>query len=165
MAAPVGNGMILIRIVDGVRHSFPDRKIEWIMTVWAMGWAAKWFFDPADNFATPSHAWDTLQYLFGSETFFSGLMLLTASARMAALTINGTFHDTVYSRYSPLVRGVTAFLCGMFWLLIWLSVMRTNSQGVVTFWGPIAIDFITAFFVVGESADILRDWRNGPRGG
>jgi hypothetical protein len=157
--------MVFVRIVAGVRHSFPDRKIEWIMGIWAFVWSAKWFFDPADNFVSPTHSWDTLAYLFGQEWIFSGLMMVTGAARLAALTINGTFHDTLYARYSPLVRAATAFFCACCWTLIWFSVMRTNSQGAVTFWAPMAIDLITAYFVVGESADVLRDWRNGSRSG
>lgn len=162
MSPPVGGGMILVRVFDGVKHSFPDRKIEWIMGLWTVIWAAKWFFDPADNFQNAAtHSWDTLAYLFGQEWIFSGLMLLIGCVRVAALTVNGTFHDTLYARYSPLVRAGTAFLCACCWTLIWFSVMRTGLQGVVTFWAPIAIELITAFFVAGESADVLREWRHG----
>lgn len=154
-------GVWFIRIVGGVAHSFPVRWIEWLMGLWALAWALKWLLDPADNFSTPSGAWLGLKYLFGSDTLFSGGMALFGVLRLAALTVNGTFYDTIYARYSPLVRGITAALCGMAWLCIWLSSSASNSQGVVNFCFPMAIEFFTAYFVVTESADVLRNWRNG----
>lgn len=157
----MSNGVWFIRIIDGVRHSFPDRKIEWILGVWAFVWSVKWLLDPVDNFSTATGAWNGLRYLFEYDWLFAGLMCLTGVARLAALTINGTFKETLYARYSPLVRAITGVLCGLFWLAIWLSALSSGGQGSVTFWAPMVIEFLTAVFIVDESADVLREWRNG----
>lgn len=162
----VQQGVWFIRIVDGVRHSFPSRWYEWIMGVWAFAWAARWLFDPTDNFLSSINgqlnpAWAGLQYLFWADWVFAGFMFVFAMARLVALTVNGTFHETWYARYSPLVRGITAALCGICWLSIWLSALASNSQGGVTYWAPVVIEFITAYFVITESADVIREWRNG----
>ena len=62
-------------------------------------------------------------------------------------------------------RWVVAALTGYPLMTVGYALLVPTGRASSIFWGPIAIDFITAFFVVGESADILRDWRNGPRGG
>lgn len=162
----MNRGVWFIKIVDGVRHSFPDRKIEWIMAVWAIFWAAKWILDPADNFNTPSGVWNGLRFYFREEWIFASLMITVGFVRLAALIINGTFHGTWYARYSPIVRAATGTLCGVAWLFIWVSTTATNGQAVVTYIFIVAIEFLTAAFVVDESADVLREWRNGrsPRG-
>lgn len=159
-------GIWFIRIVDGVRHGFPSRRAEWIMGIGALLWAGRWLFDPRDNFISPatgqlSSAWAGLRYLFGADWVFAGGMVAIALARLIALTVNGTFHETWYARWSPVVRGVTAALCGICWLAIWLSSAASDSQGGVTYWLFVAIEFLTAFFVVTESADVFREWRNG----
>lgn len=155
------NGVWFIRIVEGVAHSFPDRKIEWLMGAWALVWSAKWLLDPADNFVSAGGAWEGLRYLFVSDVVFAGGMFLVATARLVALLVNGTFTETLYARYSPLVRAITGALCGFFWLAIWLSALASSGQGSVTFWAPMLIEFLTAIFIVDESADVLREWRNG----
>lgn len=155
------NGVWFIRIIDGVRHSWPDRRLEWVMGVWAIVWSVKWLLDPADNFSTTSGAWEGLRYMFGTDWFFAGGMFICGLLRIVALTVNGTFKNTIYARYSPLVRAITAALCGIAWLAIWLSVGATASQGVVTFWAPVIIEFYLAYLIVDEGADVLREWHNG----
>ena len=154
-----------IRIVDGVWHSFPSRRWEWLFAWAAVGWSARWLFDPIDNFVTVSGAWDGLAALFHYDWLFAGLMFLAGLARLAALTVNGTFTETVYARYSPLVRSITAAICGIFWLLIWLSSIASGGQGLMTFYAFVVVDLGTAWIVIGEGADVLREWRNGRAGG
>lgn len=157
----MAEGVWFIRIVDGIKHGFPLRYIEWIMGVGALVWSMKWLLDPADNFQSVSGAWDGLRFWFHSDTLFSGSMSFVALMRLTALTVNGTFRETVYARYSPIVRGITAMLCGIAWLFILLSTAASGTQGAVTYWMPVAIEFLTAWFVITESADVLRDWRHG----
>lgn len=151
-----------VRIINGVWHTFPDRKIEWIMGLWAFLWSARWLFDPADNFGPPDGLWESLRVLFGADWFFAGMMFICATARLAALTINGTFRDTIYARYSPLVRGITASFCGLFWFAIWMSMTASHLEADMPLaaLAGAAIEFLTAWFVIAEAADVLRDWRH-----
>lgn len=158
-----------IRLFVGVKHGFPYRWHEWVMALGEFLWSGNWLFDNADNFLNAegnvSPAWRGLQYLFGADWVFAGGMFILALARLTALAINGTFYETWYARWSPLVRAATAGLCGVAWFAIWISSAAAKGQGGVTFWILVAIDFFTAFFVINEGADALRDWwRNGRTG-
>ena len=132
------------------------------MAVWAIVWSGNMLRTPEDEFQmTESGAWAGLAYWFGADWIFCTIMCSAGIAQFAALTINGTFHDTVYARYSPLVRAATAFLCCGCWLMVWLSSTAANTQGAVAYWAPALINGIIAYYVGGEFGDTLGKHKNG----
>ena len=159
------NGIWYLRVYAGIVHSFPLRRVEWIMAAFCAAWGAK-LFEPGDNFDTASGSWDGLAYWssgWGGDTGWGVLMVTMAILRVAALVINGTFHDTVYSRYSPLVRAATAFGCSVVWLFVAFSAAAASSQGAITYPFVFFLEASTTYFVVGEFGDVMRAKRRGRR--
>jgi len=161
MQHPDKNFGIYARIVRGVVRHFPLRYLEWIMGVWAVAWGAKLILDPADNFSTTSGSFNILAAIFHADWVFGALMVFFGGWRLVALTVNGTFSNTIYAQYSPVVRGVTSFLCGFGWFLVALSAFPAASLAAFTFPFPFIIEFFTAYYVVAESGDTLRAHRHG----
>jgi hypothetical protein len=104
-AVPFGEPVMFIRIVTGITSHFPERVIEWIMGVTLIWWGSK-LVGPADAWSNPA-AWQGM-LMWMSEDAWGWNCTGLGVARLLALAINGTFADTLYSRFSPLVRGVSA---------------------------------------------------------
>lgn len=155
-------GVWFLRVYHGVRHGFPGRWLEWVMGAFIIVWGAR-LLDSSNSFVTPSHAWDGLAH-WAPDYVWGTAMILVGVLRILALLINGTFRDTLYSQYSPLVRAMSAGLCGSLWLFVELSVASVGTQGSITYAVICIIDFSTSYHVMGEAGDNLRAHRNG-RGG
>jgi hypothetical protein len=151
----------ILRVYHGVRHTFPTRWLEWLMAVLIIVWGGR-LLDGHDSFATPSHAWDGLAY-WAPDYAWGSIMVLVGAARFGALTINGTFNNTIYSQFSPLVRGMSAGVCGILWLFVELSVASVGTQGSITYAAICTIEFFISVFVLGEAGDNLRAHRHGRR--
>jgi hypothetical protein len=157
----MGQNFWVLRVFRGVHHTFPMRWLEWVMTVFIVIWGSR-LLDGQDSFKSSSHAWDGLAY-WAPDWVWGWAMVLTGGARLVALVINGTFNDTIYSQYSPLVRGMSAGVCGIFWLFVELSVASVGTQGSITYAAICTIEFFVSVFVLGEAGDNLRAHRHGRR--
>jgi len=147
------------RVWTGIAHSFPTRYLEWILALTAMMWGAR-LLAPGDIFVST----DLFQLLaFLPDVWWGWMMIAAGTARVIALAINGTFRDTVYSRYSPFARGITAFFSMMFWLAVAVSAIGSPSQGAIMYPAWFVIEALTTYFVFGESGEILGKYRNGGR--
>lgn len=152
-----------LQIWPGVRTHFKPRWIEWVMAIWLIVWGGNMILKPGDDFVTPSGAWNGLRYWFGEDVVFCWIMVLVGILGLVALTINGTFRDTFYARYSPLVRATTSFLGSLMWLAVWLSSLSASTQGAVAYWAPALIEMLTAYYVFGEFGETLRRYHDGRR--
>ena len=146
-----------LRVYDGVRHSFPTRWLEWLMAVYITWWGVSFIGvspDPNPAIAAKS-AWHDLTF-WAPIPIWSLLMILIGVARLLALAINGTFRDTIYSQYSPVVRGACAFLSGVVWAFVALSSLSAGTQSAITYPTVFLIEWFMAWFVFGEAGDNLR---------
>lgn len=136
---------MFLRVVTGVRQHFDDRVVEWAMAFTGMFWG--W------TLAQPSTAWvnesawmgmTRMAALFGvapegAEDFWGLLCMIGGGFWLVALTVNGTFADTAYSRYSPLVRGLAAIGAVFVWWQVVMSVSAAQTSGSGIYPLPLAL--------------------------
>lgn len=117
---------MFLRIVTGVKTHFEARFSEWLAAVSLTFWGNR---IAAESVAfTNPEAWaGLLRYM--PENAWGYLCIAAGTAWLMALTVNGTFANTVYSKYSPTVRGVCAIVSAVIWLQVNLSVFAANSSG------------------------------------
>lgn len=145
----------LLRVYEGVKHSFPMRWLEWVMAGLMVGWGIGFLGIHYDPIAGKGVAWHTL-FFFAPQAVWSVVMASLGVLRLGALTINGTFRDTFYDRFSPIVRGMTAGLCGSVWFIVSLSYLSAGAQSGLTYSAIFIIESFIAYFVLGEAGDNLR---------
>lgn len=114
---------VYARITRGVRDHLYVRRSEWgcaaVITWWGVS-----LLTPGETFAvSPTYA--GLARL-ADEWVWGWFCLTLGLFRLAALTVNGTFRESWYSKYSPHVRAVTAYLTGMVYFLIVYGVAVTG---------------------------------------
>lgn len=119
--------MIIVRqALHGVGAHFRTRAMEWFMTLMLLLWGIGLIAIP-DIFQNPAYA--VLSRALTAQTW-GGVCLAFGLLRFTALFVNGTFKETLYSRYSPMVRAAFSFLsCGI-WLTIALSFYASGVLGL-----------------------------------
>lgn len=129
--------MTFFRIVTGIRSHFEMRFIEWLMGFTLVWWGLRLI---GENDAWSNEAaWIGLtQYL--PENTWGWISIALGLARLIALAINGTFQNTIYSRFSPMVRGITSIASGAMWLLVFLSVNATQTSGGGIYHLPLVLE-------------------------
>lgn len=128
---------MFFRIVTGVRSHFEARVTEWIMGFATVNYGIG--LVGSNDAWTNSLAWaGMLRYM--PENAWGWFCILAGTARLVALALNGTFADTVYSRYSPHVRGITAFASAVFWFMVIMSVSAVASSGSRIYPLPLALE-------------------------
>lgn len=151
-----------LRVYRGVKHSFPMRWLEWVMAGFIIVWGYTFLsvtVDPNPAVAARS-AWHGMTFWLPIWAWGTA-MIAAGTLRLVALAINGTFRDTIYSQYSPLVRGITAGFCGLVWLAVALSSLSAGTQSGITYPCIFIIESFVSYFVLGEAGDNLRAHRNG----
>lgn len=158
---------IYLRITQGVREHLYVRRSEWacatVLTWWAIA------------LLTPGNTFDISPTYVGlrriaSEHFWGLTCASIGGLRLAALTANGTFKGHWYSRYSPYVRAITAYLTAMIFLTVVIGILTgpTSIWPLTTALGTYAtlawLDIATAFGTAKESGWTQRENRGG-RGG
>lgn len=141
-------GLWFLTVYHGVRHTFPMRWLEWLMSFFIIAWG--------DNLLSREGLpqWNGLIHWFPLWAW-GWTMMLAGVLRLIALGVNGTFRNTFYSRYSPLVRGMTAGFCGLLWLSASLSAAALTPFFLFT------IEMFVAYFVIGEAGDMRKQVRHG----
>lgn len=143
---------VYARITRGVRDHLYVRRSEWgcaaVITWWGVALLA-----PGETFTiSPSYA--GLSRL-APEWVWGVICLTLGMFRLAALIINGTFRGSWYSRYSPHVRAVTAYLTGMIYFLIAYGI----AMGGLTF--PLSTGLgaylVLAFLDVGNALGTAKE--------
>lgn len=139
---------MIIQIVTGVRKHFADRLPEWAMAICALIWGLG-VSAPDISFGN-TEAWAGLLRIMPEDAW--GLLAVAiGTARIAALTINGTFYETAYSRYSPHVRAASAMVGTFLWLQVWLSVSVTPNPGRGIYLLPLALEIYSVFHAMRDT--------------
>jgi hypothetical protein len=112
--------MIVIRIVKGIKDHFSIRVAEWGLAVILINWGLRLIFP--DNVFQSDVSFSSMETFF-SETFWAFYCIIVGVLRLLSLTINGTFRNTIYAKYSPLCRGTMASLSCLFWSQILISII------------------------------------------
>lgn len=129
--------MMFLRIVTGIREHFDARVIEWGMGSFILYYGFG-LAGPANGWTVPAAWAGMLQYL--PENGWGLVCIALGVARLLALGINGTFAGTIYSRFSPTVRGICAIASATFWFMVILSVSAVPSIGSRTYLLPLAFE-------------------------
>ena len=153
-----------LKVWPGVRSHFRSRDVEWVMALWLIIWGGNLMLKPGESLVTHTGIWDGLRYWFHADWVVASIMATAGVANLVALTINGTFADTVYSRYSPLVRSITMGIGSLVWLSVWMSAMPANTQGAVVYWVPTLLCGMRGLYAMGEFGATLRRYHDRRRG-
>jgi len=129
--------MIFLRIVAGVRDHFESRFFEWVMGLTLVWWGLR-LVGPEDAWSN-QQAWRNMLDIM-SENAWGWVFILVGVARIIALTVNGTFQDTFYARYSPQVRALTATASAILWFMVEMSVINSSSSGAGIYHLPLIIE-------------------------
>lgn len=134
--------MVFLRVVTGIRDHFESRVPEWAMGIFISIYGAG-LIDPAGGW-TVKAAWLGMTSMM-SQQWWAVACILIGAFRLVALAVNGTFADTVYSRYSPLVRGLAALASATFWFMVVLSLSAVPSVGSRTYLLPLSLEIWCIF--------------------
>jgi hypothetical protein len=133
---------MFIKIVTGVRSHFEARFVEWVMATTLTFWGFNLAGD-SQAWANPT-AWEGMLRIASEETW-GATCLAVGGLWLLALTINGTFGNTWYSRYSPVVRGCMAGAAAMIWFLVYTSVVTAQTSGSGIYPLPLALSIWCVF--------------------
>jgi hypothetical protein len=145
--APVRHRLAsVIRAINGVREHFDTRITEWAMALMLGSWGLN-LLDPAVSFSFAPAAWKNLIAVpfMDNEFKWGWAAIFLGAARTVALILNGTFPGTVYSRYSPNVRALVAFLGALIWFQVAMSVGAVPSPGRLTYLLPLTLEIWCVF--------------------
>jgi hypothetical protein len=133
---PQASPNMFIRVVTGIAEHFDVRFPEWLGAAALIGWGINLMVTPVSW--TNPEAWSLMLSIMPEDTW--GLVCtLSGWFWLLALTINGTFATTAYSRYSPNVRGTCALISASIWFLVLMSVLSANSSGRGIYWLPLVL--------------------------
>lgn len=133
---------MFIRIATGIADHFDDRFPEWISGFGLILWGLNLVLTGV-SWTNPD-AWELMLSIMSEDNW--GLACVTAGVLwLMALTVNGTFAGTVYSRYSPLVRGLCALLAALIWFMVVMSVITAQSSGRGIYPFPLAVSVWCVF--------------------
>lgn len=144
---------MFIRIVTGIRTHFEARVVEWVMGGTLIWWGSK-LVGPNDAWSNPD-AWAGM-LLWMDENTWGWNCIGLGIARLLALGVNGTFADTLYSRFSPVVRGLSAGLSATLWFLVFLSVSAVSTSGSGIYQLPLVLEL---WCVIHAWRDSGRAWK------
>lgn len=140
---------MIVRIFEGITTHFPARRSEWIAAGGMMLWGFLAGRDP--EFFSRSPSYDHMAAMASSQTWAFWTFVIGAG-RWIALTINGSFAATIYSRYSPhtrmLMSGASCFL----WMQLTLGFLGTGSPppGIALYIGAVVTDYLNILSAAGD---------------
>ena len=133
---------MFIRIVTGIAEHLDVRFPEWIGGVALIVWGMNLILTNV-SWTNPD-AWRMMLSILSEDNW--GLVCVGAgSLWLLALTVNGTFAGTAYSRYSPNVRGLCALLSASIWFLVCMSVIAAQTSGRGIYPLPLALSVWCVF--------------------
>lgn len=147
---------MFIRVVTGIQRHFDDRVVEWAMAATAMYWG--WTLaQPGQAWTNPA-TWAGMSRLM-SEDAWGAISMVAGGFWLIALTINGTFASTVYSRVSPYVRCLAALGACFVWGQVLMSVSAVQTSGS----GIYPLPFFLSVWCVRSTLGSLGDERRNGR--
>lgn len=112
--------MLVIRVFKGIQNHFSTRVMEWAFAVIMVNWGIRFLTSDSVLDLFPSFA--NMGFIMTEQNW--GIFCLAVGAlRLLSLVINGTFAGTLYSKYSPHLRGISSALCAFFWCQIVISMI------------------------------------------
>lgn len=133
---------MFIRIVTGIADHFDARFPEWIGAAALILWGTNLIMTDV-SWVNPE-AWQLMLRMTSEDNW--GLICVMAGVLwIMALIINGTFSGTIYSRYSPAVRGICAAVSATIWFLVVMSVLTAQSSGRGIYPLPLALSVWCVF--------------------
>lgn len=133
---------MFIRVVTGIAEHFDVRFPEWLGAGILIWWGGNLVLTPV-SWTNPG-AWSLMLSMLSEDNW--GLVCVAAGCFWAtALTVNGTFADTAYTRFSPNVRGLCALLSAAIWFLAFMSVLTAESSGRGIYILPLAMSVWCVF--------------------
>lgn len=133
---------MFIRIVTGITSHFEARVNEWVMAATSIWYGSK-LIGANVAWSNPD-AWAGMLNWMSEEAWGWNCIGL-GIARLLALAVNGTFSETWYARFSPLVRGVSSILGATFWFLVFLSVNAVATAGSGIYQLPLVLELWCVF--------------------
>ena len=133
---------MFIRVVTGIAEHFDVRFPEWLGAAALILWGLNLVL--TETSWTNPDAWALMLGIMSENNW--GLACVTAGCFwLLALTVNGTFANTAYSRYSPNVRGLCALISASIWFLACISVLAAESSGRGIYPLPLALSVWCVF--------------------
>lgn len=139
---PQASPNMFIRVVTGIAEHLDVRIPEWIGGIGLIIYGLNLVLTPT-SWTNPD-AW-SLMLTITSEDNWGLICCVAGSLWLLALTVNGTFANTAYSRYSPNVRGTCALISAAIWFLVVMSVVAAQSSGRGIYPFPLAISVWCVF--------------------
>lgn len=149
--------MLILRIANGVIDHFPVRRSEWISSFVMIGWGLVLALDGRPLYGNWSYLSISL-----SETAWWGMCISLGVLRLIILTINGTFPQSWYGRWSPHSRIAISLLCTLMWLQLVLAGMKADvwSTGVVAYAGYFVSDMLNTWSSAAEARELDKGRKN-----
>lgn len=115
--------IILGKVYKGIAGHFPIRRVEWLMLIPTFGMATALNIQP-DMFSTSPSFKTVASWM--DESLWAVVVLTCAVVRLAALVVNGTFHQF---RLSPHFRLLASLVGMLFWSQWTLGFITTYLTG------------------------------------
>lgn len=131
--------MIIVKVMKDIHGHWPARKSEWILAAMMFGWGVILFKE--GSVFDGNRAWSEMAQIM-SETSWGILAMVVSAVRLIALTVNGTFSKSWYSRWSPHVRSLCSLLsCGV-WMQIAFGLYMSDAAttGLSVYPGLLVLD-------------------------
>lgn len=142
---------MIVKIFEGVATHFPARRSEWIASVMMMGWGFFVSINPSLFDTSPSYAH---MARMADEPAWAFWAVLVGASRFVALSINGTFHDRWYSKFSPHVRALMSLAACFLWVQLFQGLYGSGTwpPGLAIYAGLAVSDLLNAFSATGDAA-------------
>lgn len=152
--------MIILRISQGIAEHFPARRSEWVLAGMMVVWG--WLLLSPGPIFNQSPAWAMLA-AWAPEYVWGWGAVLIGSFRMVALLINGTFHHSWYSRYSPHVRMLASFLSCFIWLQLTIGLLNAPylTTGLAVYPGLLLLDLMNVVAAASDAGKMDKARKHG----
>ena len=152
--------MVIVRVYRDVARHFPSRRSEWVLSIISMVWGLV-VMAPGSVFEQ-SAGWSEMRAIM-SEDWWGFWAFTLGFLRFVALFVNGTFHTTVYSHYSPHVRAACSFLTCLLWTQIVYGLVKSGhpGTGLAVYPGLLLLDISNVFVAMSDAGELDRSKANG----
>lgn len=153
--------MILLRKIQvGIAKHFPIRRSEWIMLLPCFGMWAALTLEPTTFAASASFvrldAW--------GEEVWALILMLIGIIRLAALTVNGTFHQFRFSPHLRMLASLTGLVFWSQWTLALIDAYLTQGgliTGIIAYGTFCVLELANVYTSAGDIGDEVKRLTKG----
>lgn len=140
--------MLILRIGQGVIDHFPIRRSEWINSWVMIGWAIITALDAKSSLTAATSPLHQLPWI--------ALFAALGTIRLIVLTINGTFPQSWYGKYSAHFRVAMSLFSTLAWLQIVLALFQLDvvSNEVAVYLGLMVSDALNTLSAAAEAREL-----------